>query len=251
MSHTVLITGAASGIGAQAAKHFAQKGVDLALSDINEEAGLALVDECNHISQGQSKVTFYIADVSDKVAVTELFRAAKNDFGQINVLVNNAGIEYPPTPLHLTDDALFEKNIAVNVKGVWYCMKEALNVMLPNGGGNIINIASVAGLRSAPMIAGYSATKHAVVGLTKSAAVEYAKLGIRINAVCPSFIDTPMVQRTLEQMDERGQKSIVGASPMKRLGRPEEIAAAIVWLASDEASFMNGHCMTLDGGMLA
>jgi NAD(P)-dependent dehydrogenase (short-subunit alcohol dehydrogenase family) len=101
------------------------------------------------------------------------------------------------------------------------------------------------------MIAGYSATKHAVVGLTKSAAVEYARLGIRINAVCPSFIDTPMVQRTLEQMDERGQKSIVGASPMKRLGRPEEIAAAIVWLASDEASFMNGHCMTLDGGMLA
>ena len=251
MSQTVLITGAASGIGAQAAKHFAQKGFGLVLSDINTAAGSELVEECQALNQGQGKVVFYTADVSDKDAVSELFSAAQNDFGQINVVVNNAGIEYPPTPLHLTDDALFEKNIDVNVKGVWYCMKAALNVMLPNAGGNIINIASVAGLRSAPMIAGYSATKHAVVGLTKSAAVEYARLGVRINAVCPSFIDTPMVQRTLEQMDERSQKSIIGASPMKRLGRPEEIANAIVWLASEEASFMNGHCMTLDGGMLA
>jgi NAD(P)-dependent dehydrogenase (short-subunit alcohol dehydrogenase family) len=122
--------------------------------------------------------------------------------------------------------------------------------MVP-AGGHVINVASVAGLRSSPMISAYSASKHGVMGLTKSAAIEYAKANIRFNAVCPSFIDTPMVQNTLAQLDERAQNAIIKASPMRRLGRVEEISGAVAWLCSDESSFMNGHAMTLDGGMLA
>jgi NAD(P)-dependent dehydrogenase (short-subunit alcohol dehydrogenase family) len=245
---TVLITGGASGIGAQSALTFAQLGANIVLSDIDQAAGLATLTRIHEVGvQG----IFINADVSDVNQVNAMFATAIDEFTHIDVVVNNAGVEYPPTPTHLTDDALFLKNVDVNIKGVWFCIKAALNMMLKQGGGQIINVASVAGLRSAPMISGYSATKHAVVGLTKSVAVEYARANIRVNAVCPSFIDTPMVQRTLAHMDEKGQRSIVGASPMKRLGKPQEIANAIVWLASDESSFMNGHCMTMDGGMLA
>ena len=170
---------------------------------------------------------------------------------KIDVIINNAGIDHFPAPLTEVDDAMFMKNIQVNLAGVWYCMKNALKHMTTTGGGHIINIASVAGLRSAPMISAYSASKHGVVGLTKSAAVEYARANIRINAVCPSFVDTPMVQGVLSKLDERGQKGLIGANPMKRLGKPEEIANAIAWLCSDESSFMTGQSVVLDGGMLA
>ena len=245
---TILITGGASGIGAQSAITFAQLGANIIISDINVSQGQATVAQLQALG---AQAVFIAADVSRIEQVNTLFTSSIARFNKIDVVVNNAGIEYTPTPTHLTDDELFLKNIDVNLKGVWFCVKAALKHMLANNGGQIINVASVAGLRSAPMISGYSATKHAVIGLTKSVAVEYARANIRVNAVCPSFIDTPMVQRTLEAMDERGQKSVLGASPMKRLGQPQEIANAIVWLASEQSSFMNGHCMTLDGGMLA
>jgi NAD(P)-dependent dehydrogenase (short-subunit alcohol dehydrogenase family) len=245
---TALITGGASGIGAQSALTFAQLGANIVLSDIDQAAGLETLARIHELGV---KGIYINADVSDVDQVNAMFATAIKEFSHIDVVVNNAGVEYPPTPTHLTDDALFLKNVDVNIKGVWFCVKAALNMMLKQQGGKIINVASVAGLRSAPMISGYSATKHAVVGLTKSVAVEYARANIRVNAVCPSFIDTPMVQRTLANMDEKGQRSITGASPMKRLGTSQEIANAIVWLASEESSFMNGHCMTMDGGMLA
>jgi len=124
-------------------------------------------------------------------------------------------------------------------------------VMLDQGAGQIINVASVAGLRSTPLLGAYGASKHGVIGLTKAAAVEYAKANIRVNAVCPSFVDTPMVQNTLKNLDERAQKATIRANPMKRLGKVEEIAYAIAWLSSDESSFMTGHNVVLDGGMLA
>ena len=149
------------------------------------------------------------------------------------------------------DDATFHKNIAVNVNGVWYCMKQALAHMMESGGGHIINISSVAGIRAAPTLSAYSAAKHAVVGLTKTAAVEYARHNIRFNAVCPSFIRTPMVENVLSKLDERGQKALVKANPMKRLGEPQEIAGAIAWLCTPESSFMTGHTVVLDGGMTA
>ena len=130
-------------------------------------------------------------------------------------------------------------------------MRAAVNCMIPNGGGHVINVASIAGLRSAPMLSAYSAAKHGVMGLTKSAAHEYARANIRFNAVCPSFIDTPMVRNTMAAMNERAQQATVKASPLRRLGEVDEVSAAIAWLASDESSFMNGHAFTLDGGMLA
>ncbi len=239
---TIVITGAGSGIGAAAAKHFVALGDDVILLDINAQS---LADTAQTL--GSDKVTTHVLDVADKSSVLDVFASIE----KIDVLVNNAGIEHIPTPMHLVSDEMLDKNLNINVKGVWWCMQQALHKMLAQGQGNIINIASVAGLRSAPMIAAYSATKHAVIGITKSAAVEYARQNIRINAVCPSFIDTDMVRRTLALMDEKGQRSIVGANPMKRLGQVEEIANAIVWLASEESSFMTGHAMTLDGGMTA
>lgn len=241
-NRTIVITGAGTGIGAAAAKHFVALGDDVILLDINAQS---LADTAQTL--GSDKVTTHVLDVADKSSVLDVFASIE----KIDVLVNNAGIEHIPTPMHLVSDEMLDKNLNINVKGVWWCMQQALHKMLAQGQGNIINIASVAGLRSAPMIAAYSATKHAVIGITKSAAVEYARQNIRINAVCPSFIDTDMVRRTLALMDEKGQRSIVGANPMKRLGQVEEIANAIVWLASEESSFMTGHAMTLDGGMTA
>ncbi len=239
---TIVITGAGAGIGAAAAKHFVALGDDVILLDINAQS---LADTAQKL--GSDNVRTHILDVADKSSVLDVFAS----IDKMDVLVNNAGVEHIPTPMHLVSDAMLDKNLNINVKGLWWCMQQALQKMLAQGQGNIINIASVAGLRSAPMIAAYSATKHAVIGITKSAAVEYARQNIRINAVCPSFIDTDMVRRTLSVMDEKGQRSIVGANPMKRLGDVDEIANAIVWLASDESSFMTGHAMTLDGGMTA
>jgi NAD(P)-dependent dehydrogenase (short-subunit alcohol dehydrogenase family) len=241
-NRTIVITGAGAGIGAAAAKHFVALGDDVILLDINAQS---LADTAQTL--GSDNVTTHVLDVADKSSVLDVFAS----IDKMDVLVNNAGVEHIPTPMHLVSDEMLDKNLNINVKGLWWCMQQALHKMLAQGQGNIINIASVAGLRSAPMIAAYSATKHAVIGITKSAAVEYARQNIRINAVCPSFIDTDMVRRTLSIMDEKGQRSIVGANPMKRLGDVDEIANAIVWLASDESSFMTGHAMTLDGGMTA
>lgn len=239
---TIVITGAGAGIGAAVAKHFVALGDNVILLDINAQS---LADTAQTL--GSDKVTTHVLDVADKSSVLKVFASIE----KIDVLVNNAGVEHIPTPMHLVSDEMLDKNLNINVKGVWWCMQQALHKMLAQGQGNIINIASVAGLRSAPMIAAYSATKHAVIGITKSAAVEYARQNIRINAVCPSFIDTDMVRRTLGLMDEKRQRTIVGANPMKRLGEVDEIANAIVWLASNESSFMTGHTMTLDGGMTA
>lgn len=238
----VVITGAAAGIGADVAKQFVAQGDYVILLDIQAD-NLSATAEAFPSSQCE----YHTVDVSDKQAIVDAF--AKID--HVDVLVNNAGVEHIPTPMHLVTDEMLDKNLDINIKGLWWCMQQALIKMLAQAGGNIINLASVAGLRSAPMISAYAATKHAVIGITKSAAVEYARQNIRINAVCPSFVDTDMVQRTLKIMDEKGQRAIVGANPMKRLGQVSEISQAIVWLASEEASFMTGHAMTLDGGMTA
>ena len=183
--------------------------------------------------------------------VRALFAFAMETLGGLDVVINNAGIDHKPVPMHELSDEEFDRNIGVNLKGVWHCMRAAVACMAPNGGGHVINVASIAGLRSAPLLSAYSAAKHGVMGLTKSAAHEYARVNIRFNAVCPSFIDTPMVRNTMANMDERAQQATIKASPMRRLGDVDEVSGAIAWLASDESSFMNGHAFTLDGGMLA
>lgn len=244
----ILITGGGSGIGAASAKTLCERGALVGVADLNMNAAEALVHELKE--EGGNAYAVKV-DVTEPTEVNAMFEAAFSEQAKLDVIINNAGIDHFPAPLTEVDDAMFMKNIQVNLAGVWYCMKNALKHMAVNGGGHIINIASVAGLRSAPMISAYSASKHGVIGLTKSAAVEYARANIRINAVCPSFVDTPMVQGVLSKLDERGQKAMVGANPMKRLGKPEEIANAIAWLCSDESSFMTGQSVVLDGGMLA
>lgn len=244
----ILITGGASGIGAASAKVLASRGAIVGIADLNGEQAQSLSEEINSKGGNSYAVT---VDVTEPEQIAAMFESAKAHNEKLDVIINNAGIDHFPAPLTEVDDAMFMKNIQVNLAGVWYCMKHALRQMTAQGGGHIINIASVAGLRSSPMISAYSASKHGVVGLTKSAAVEYARANIRVNAVCPSFVDTPMVQGVLSKLDERGQKNIIGANPMKRLGKPEEIANAIAWLCSEESSFMTGQSVVLDGGMLA
>ncbi|MAD15177.1 MAG: oxidoreductase [Alteromonadaceae bacterium] len=244
----ILVTGGASGIGAESALLLSKRGASITLADLNEVDGNALAQRIND-EGGQAR--FVKVDVSDSASVAALFDSAINELGNIDVLINNAGIDHDPKFMLEIDDATFHKNIAVNVNGVWYCMKKALAHMMQNGGGHVINISSVAGIRAAPTLSAYSAAKHAVVGLTKSAAVEYARHNIRFNAVCPSFIRTPMVENVLSKLDERGQKALLKANPMKRLGEPQEVAGAIAWLCTAESSFMTGHTVVLDGGMTA
>ncbi len=244
----VLITGGASGIGAASALLLASRGAKVVIGDMAEEMGAAVAQ------QGQdagNSIVFKKVDVTSGDEVRALFDFAMETLGGLDVVVNNAGIDHKPSPMHELSDDDFDRNIAVNLKGVWHCMRAAVKCMLPSGGGHVINVASIAGLRSAPMISAYSAAKHGVMGLTKSAAHEYARANIRFNAVCPSFIDTPMVRNTMASMDERTQQATIKASPLRRLGNVDEISSAIAWLASDESSFMNGHAFTLDGGMLA
>lgn len=244
----ILITGGASGIGAASALLLASRGAKVVIGDMAEEMGEAVA------KQGQdagNSITFRKVDVTSGDEVRALFDFAVETLGGLDVVVNNAGIDHKPSPMHELSDDDFDRNIAVNLKGVWHCMRASVNCMIPNGGGHVINVASIAGLRSAPMLSAYSAAKHGVMGLTKSAAHEYARANIRFNAVCPSFIDTPMVRNTMATMNERAQQATVKASPLRRLGEVDEVSAAIAWLASDESSFMNGHAFTLDGGMLA
>ncbi len=244
----ILITGGGSGIGAASAALLAGRGARIGVADIKSDTASAIAKSI--VDNGGDAYALTV-DVADADSVATMFSDAIAQHGDVDVLINNAGIDHFPSPMADVEDAVFLKNVQVNLAGTWFCMKQAIKHMLVNGKGQIINIASVAGLRSAPRVSAYSASKHGVIGLTKSAAVEYARMNIRINAVCPSFVDTPMVQGVLSHLDERGQRQIVGANPMKRLGKPEEIANAIAWLCSDESSFMTGQSVVLDGGMLA
>lgn len=244
----ILITGGASGIGAASALLLASRGANVVIGDLSEAQGEAVAKEGQ--DAGHS-IVFKKVDVTSGDEVRALFDFAMNELGGLDVVVNNAGIDHKPLPMHELSDDDFDRNIAVNLKGVWHCMRAAITCMAPNGGGHVINVASIAGLRSAPLLSAYCAAKHGVMGLTKSAAHEYARANIRFNAVCPSFIDTPMVQNTMANMDERSKQATIKASPMRRLGHVDEVSSSIAWLASDESSFMNGHAFTLDGGMLA
>ncbi len=244
----ILITGGASGIGAASALLLASRGAKVVIGDRAEALGAAVAEQAQ---QAGDSMVFKKVDVTSADEVRALFAFAMQQLSGLDVVINNAGIDHQPAPMHeLTDDD-FDRNIAVNLKGVWHCMRAAIACMAPNGGGHVINVASIAGLRSAPLLSAYSAAKHGVMGLTKSAAHEYARVNIRFNAVCPSFIDTPMVRHTMANMDERAQQATIKASPLRRLGTVDEVSGAIAWLASDESSFMNGHAFTLDGGMLA
>jgi NAD(P)-dependent dehydrogenase (short-subunit alcohol dehydrogenase family) len=244
---TVLVTGGAGGIGRAAALAFARAGARVAVSDVNAAGGEETV---GLIAQAGGEAIFVKADVSREAEVEALVAKTVAAFGRLDCAFNNAGIEEESKPLADCDEALFDRIMAVNVKGAWLCMKHEIRQMLKQGGGAIVNTASVAGLVGAPLQPAYAASKHAVVGMTRTAAAEYGKAGIRINSVCPGVIRTPMLERALER-EPRREKGIVKVHPIGRIGEAEEITGAVLWLCSDAASFVTGHQLAVDGGLTA
>jgi NAD(P)-dependent dehydrogenase (short-subunit alcohol dehydrogenase family) len=216
------------------------------LADISDAEGRALA--AGIAAQG-GEAEFVHTDVADAAQVDALVARAVARFGRLDCAFNNAGIEEEHRKLADSDEAMFDRMMAINVKGVWLCMRRQIAQMLAQGdGGAIVNTASVAGLVGAPRHAIYAASKHAVVGLTKSAAAEYGKKGIRINSVCPGVIRTPMLERAL-QRDPDWEQGLVALHPIGRLGEVEDVVSAVLWLCSDGASFVTGHQLVVDGAM--
>ena len=243
-----LVTGAASGIGRASALALARAGAAICVSDINE-VGAAETAELILDAGGQAIARR--CDVTKWAEAQAMVAATVSAFGRLDAAVNNAGISGRfDQRLHEADDETFERVIDVNLRGVWHCMRAELPPMLAQGSGSIVNIASVAGLIGAPKAADYTASKHAVVGITKSAALDYAKSGVRVNAICPAYTDTAMVQGAIAGNPVMAS-IMTRAIPMGRLGRAEEIAEAVVWLCSDASSFVTGHSLVLDGGLVA
>lgn len=242
-----VVTGAGAGIGRATALAFANQGAKVVVADINRQAGEAVVGE---IVANGGEAILIVCDVTREDDVQALVTGTLEAFGRLDIAFNNAGIEIEQSKLADGDEAIFDHIMNVNVKGVWRCMKHQIPAMLAQGGGAIVNTASIAGLGAAPKMSIYSASKHAVIGLTKSAAVEYAKKGIRVNAVCPAVIDTEMFRRAAES-DPRKAEFVASLHPVGRLGRAEEIAAAVLYLCSDQAAFTTGVALPVDGGTTA
>ena len=242
----VLVTGAGSGIGAGVAQAFARAGARVMLADINAEQG----QQCLAVIEGEGgQAAFFQVDVTSAAQMRELVAATVSRFGRLDIVHNNAGISGSNDFTADIAEEEFDRVVAVNLKAVWLCMKYSIQQMLAQGGGVIVNTASALALTVLPGSATYNATKHAVAGLTKTAAVEYASRNIRINAVCPGVIRTAMLNNhpNLAELEPK----LVALHPIGRLGEVEEVVKAVLWLASEEASFMHGSLVTVDGGWTA
>ena len=242
-----LITGAGSGIGRATALVFAREGATVSCSDIDEESGEATVGLVN---EAGGKASFVRADVSIAADVAAMVQAVIERYGRLDVAYNNAGIGGLGKPIDQHSLSEFERTMAVNTKGVFLCMKYQIPQMMRQGGGAIVNTSSMVGLVGMAGISAYAASKHAVVGLTKSAALEYGSRGVRINCICPGIIRTPINQKFWDEFPEAEQEWL-SIEPIGRYGEPEEVAEVVAWMASDEASFMHGHALTVDGGATA
>jgi NAD(P)-dependent dehydrogenase (short-subunit alcohol dehydrogenase family) len=247
----VLITGAASGFGRRAAERFAAEGASLVLADI-QKAGL---DQTLATVMGAgAEAIGQVTDVSKAADVQALVDAGVARFGRLDVALNNAGVAHGTIKLVDTDEALMRRMFDVNVMGVFNGMKSQIPVMERQGSGVILNTASVAGVTGAPLLAAYAAAKHAVIGLTKTAAAEVARKGLRINAICPAFAETPMLTDSLNQPGRSHEETVarlVQTMPMRRPGTADEIVQAMLWICSPENSFMTGHALVVDGGLTA
>ena len=242
-----VVTGAGSGIGRCSALAFAREGAKVVVSDVVVEGGEETV---RLIKSAGGEAIFVKTDVSKAAEVEALVNTTVSTYGRLDCAHNNAGIAGKSFTVADDTEENWDRILAINLKGVWLCMKYQVSVMLKQGGGAIVNTASDAGLIGVKRTGAYVASKHGVVGLTKTAALEYAKAGIRVNAVCPGPIDTPMLQKGAMRNPKILEK-MVAAQPNGRLGKPEEIAEAALWLCSDAASFVTGLAMPVDGGYLA
>lgn len=243
-----LVTGGASGIGAATAEIFAEKGANVVVSDIDEAGGQATVER---IRSAGGTAIFRRCDVADPEQVQQLINAAVGTYGHIDAAFNNAGVEGDAATTPNCSIENFDLNINVNLKGVFLCMKYQIAQFLKQGTpGAIVNTASVAGLVGAKGVPAYVAAKHGVVGLTKTAAIEFAKKQIRVNAVCPGGIRTQMLERLINEKPWV-EKQMLKLQPIGRLGDPREVGRVVVFLCSDDASFVTGHAMPVDGGCVA
>lgn len=243
----VIVTGGSFGIGKATAIAFAKRGAKVVIADWVEDKEQETIKEIKALG---GEVLFVKCDVSKNNDVKEMIEKTIETFGRLDYAFNNAGIEGASAPTHECTEENWEKTIGVNLKGVWLCMKYEIMQMMKLGKGAIVNNASIAGLVGFPDIPAYVASKHGVIGLTKNAALEYAKSGIRVNVVCPGVIKTPMIDRFTGK-NKKVEKQFESMEPIGRLGQPEEVAEAVVWLCSDASSFITGDAIPVDGGWVA
>ncbi|PYK35205.1 MAG: oxidoreductase [Verrucomicrobia bacterium] len=246
-NQVALVTGAASGIGLATAKAFAQSGASVALADWNEKAVRSAAEEL----AGQGHKTLAIrCDVADDAQVEAMVDQTVAVFGRLDAAYNNAGVQNELAEAADQTREDFDRVVGINLRGVWSCMKFELRQMRKQGSGTIVNCSSLGGLVGSPERGIYHAAKHGVLGFTKSAALEYAARGIRINAICPGLIQTPMSDQMVAAGQGEALKEMEKSIPMGRVGRPEEIANAVLWLCSDAASYVTGQSISVDGGFI-
>ena len=242
------VTGASGGMGRAIALAFAAAGASVVAADVDDIRGAETVAQ---IAAAGGNATFVHSDISDEASLAAAVAVGTSKYGGLHCAVNAAAIENETVPLHECDVASFERMQTINVRGAFLSMKHEIIAMLAGGGGKIVNIASTNSIRPQPNQPAYTASKHAVLGLTRSAAIDYAKHNIRVNAICPGSIDTPMLRGAMERRGRREEEVIDRLSLIGRFGRPDEIASAALWLCSDDSSFILGHALAVDAGYLA
>ncbi len=243
-----LVTGAGSGIGRATAIAFSREGAAVVVADVDADGGAETVDSIEAVG---GRAMYVATDVSDEAAVSALVARCTEAYGRLDIACNNAGIGggSAPTGDYLTEE--WDRVISINLTGAFYCMRYEIPAMLQTGGGAIVNMSSILGTVGFANAPAYVAAKHGLIGLTKTAAIEYATSGIRVNAICPGFIATPLLEGAGLLEESPVHDMLVGLHPMQRFGTSEEVAEAVVWLSSDVASFVTGHAMLVDGGYTA
>ncbi|AXF00878.1 short chain dehydrogenase [Paraburkholderia hospita] len=245
LNKIVLITGGASGIGKATAELLASEGACVVIADRCREEGNALATRLGH---ERRKALFVETDITSPASVESMVARTMSEYGRIDCAVNNAGVSETPIDLVDASSEQWERLISINLRGVWLSMQHEISAMLPAGRGAIVNVSSRTGLVGKPRLAIYTASKHGVLGLTRSAAIDYAPCGIRINAVCPGLVQTPFVE---SKFGERLPELARTMNPLGRIGEPKEVAECIAWLCSDAASFVVGVSLPVDGGAVA